>query len=346
MIAVRRTQDLTLAAAGVLGAYVAFCVLVWLHGESPRSMLVLLFEGTWGTAYGAGQVLFKATPLLATGLAVHVALRAGLFNIGAEGQLAIASLAVGAVGAHLPVGLPGVVGVPLLLLVAMLAGAIWALPPAILRVRFNAHEVIGTIMMNRIADATIGLGLSLGLAQAASVRTADLAPGARIPRLDRLIPAFRGSAASFALLVVLALCAVVIVLLPKTRAGREQELVAQNPDACRAEKIPVGRRLAEALVFSGALAGLASAGTVLGYKGYYENGLGAGAGFGGLAVALLARGRLAGLVFAALLFATLQQGGLALNAHVPMEVMTVIQGVAIVFVALADTRVRQMVVKR
>lgn len=333
-------RDLTLALAGVLAAYIAFCVLVWTYGEAPIPSLVILVRGTWGTAYGVGQVLFKATPLLATGLAVHVALRAGLFNIGAEGQLAVASLAAGVVGSRLPASLPMILGVPIVLSAAMVAGAIWALPPAILRVRFNAHEVIGTIMMNRIADAAIALGLSLGLAMPASVRTADLAPSARLPRLERLFSAFRGSAASVALLVVGTVCVLVLIYLPRTRAGKEQELVGWNPEACRAEHVPVGRRLGEALVLSGALAGLASAGTVLGYKGYYELGLGAGAGFGGLAVALLARGRIAGLFFAALLFATLQQGGLALNAHVPMEVMTVIQGVAIVAVALAEARVR------
>jgi simple sugar transport system permease protein len=337
-----RHQDLVLALSGALAAYVAFCVLVWLHGEAPRAMLALLFRGTWGTAYGAGQVLFKATPLLITGLAVHVALRAGLFNIGAEGQLAIASLAVGAVGARLG-GTPAIVAVPLLLCVSMIAGALWAAPPAILRSHFSAHEVIGAIMMNRIADAAVGLGLSLGLADPGSVHTRALAAGAHLPRLSRFFPAFEGSAVSVALFIALALSVAVMILLPKTRAGKEQELVGLHVEACRAERIPVRRRLFEALVFSGAITGLASAGTVLGYKGYFELGLGSGAGFTGLAVALLGRGRLAGLLFAALLFATLQQGGLAVNAHVPMDVMTVIQGVVIVALALADARVRALV---
>ncbi len=110
-----------------------------------------------------------------------------------------------------------------------------------------------------------------------------------------------------------------------------------------AEKVPVARRLAQALVASGAIAGAASLGTVLGYKGYFEEGLGAGAGFGGVAVALLGGGRAGGLVFAALLFGTLQQGGLALNAHVPKEVMDVLQGIVICAVALADVRLRAAV---
>ena len=130
-----------------------------------------------------------------------------------------------------------------------------------------------------------------------------------------------------------------------TRSGREITLVGLNPVACASERIPVARRRAQALVLSGAVAGLASAGTVLGYKGYYEIGLGAGAGFGGIAVALLGRGNAVGLVLAALFFGTLQQGGLAINGHVPMEMMDVLQGVVILSVALADARVRASVAR-
>src|SRR5688500_3088541 len=107
------------AVAGLAAGWLAFAILVWLYGQSPREMGVLLFEGTWGTTYGAGQVLFKATPLLFTGLAVDLALRAGLFNIGAEGQLAVASLAAGVVGSRLPAGTPAVVALPLALASAM-----------------------------------------------------------------------------------------------------------------------------------------------------------------------------------------------------------------------------------
>ncbi len=332
-------------ASGAAAAQIAFAVLVWIYGESPRAMTALLFEGTWGSAYGIGQVLFKATPLLFTGLAVHVALRAGLFNVGAEGQLAVASLAVGAIGAHLPQGTPAILAVPLLALVAAAAGAIWAAPAAGLRA-VGAHEVISTILLNRVADALVGLLLGLGLAEHGTVRTRDVVAGARLARLDRWIPALSGSAASVAVLVAVAVVAVTLYWLPRTRAGREAELVAQNDEACRAAKIPVQRRRSEALIASGAIAGLASLGTVLGYKGYFEQGLGAGAGFAGLAVAILGRGRLAGIVFAALLFGTLAQGGLAINAYVPAEAMDVIQGVVIVAVALADARLREWLTEK
>jgi ABC-type uncharacterized transport system permease subunit len=326
--------------AGVAAAWIAFDLLVWAYGESPRALLVMLFSGTWGTAYGAAQVVYKATPLLFTGVAVDLALRAGLFNIGGEGQLAVGGLAAGVVGAALPPGVPAVVAVPVLLIVAMIAGAIWAAPPALLRARLGIHEVISTIMMNRIADVFVLFALGAGLAVKGTVRTGELPLHARVPRLDAVWPAVRGSAASLA--VVLALgCA---LLLPwgfaRMRLLRELALIGMNRVACAAERIPVGRRIVQAMLLSGGVAALASAATVLGYKGHFEAGLGAGAGFGGIAVAMLGRGSALGLVASALLFGTLEQGGLAINAHVPMESMQVLEGVIIVAVALADARVR------
>jgi simple sugar transport system permease protein len=323
--------------AGLAVGWLAFSVLVWLYGASPRAMAALLFDGTWGTSYGAGQVLFKATPLLFTGIAVDLALRAGLFNIGAEGQLAVGSLAAGVVGAKLPAATPALVALPLALAAAMAAGGLWALVPAVLKGRFGAHEVISTIMMNSIASSVVGLALGAGgLALVGTVRTADVVPGARMPRLEAWLPSLRGSAASFALVFGVLTTLLVTQAYRRTRFGRELGLIGQNTRAMAAEKVPVRARLEQALVVSGALAGAASLGTVLGYKGYFEEGLGAGAGFGGLAVALLGRGSVMGLVLAALLFGTLQQGGLAVNAFVPKELMDVLTGVVVCAVALAD----------
>lgn len=331
--------------AGTCAAQIAFAILVWIYGESPRAMAALLASGTWGSAYGIGQVLFKATPLLFTGLAVHVALRAGLFNVGAEGQLAIAGLAVGAIGALLPQSTPAVLAIPLLALVAACAGAVWAAPAAALR-SVGAHEVISTILLNRVADALVGLLLGIGLAEKGAVRTRAMPPHASLSRLDQWFHALDGSAVSTAIFFAIACVAITLWVLPRTRGGREAELVAKNAEACRAEGIPVRWRRAQALLLSGAIAGLASMGTVLGYKGYFEQGLGAGAGFTGLAVAILGRGRLVGIVFAALLFGTLAQGGLAINAYVPAEAMNVIEGVVIVAVALGDARIRAWVAER
>lgn len=335
-----RGRGLVPALVGVALGWLAFCVLVWSYGPAPRSMAALLVSGTWGTTYGIGQVLFKATPLLFTGVAVDLALRAGLFNIGAEGQLAVASLVAGAVGAALPAGTPAVVAIPVVLLAAMTAGATWAAVPAWLRTRHGAHEVISTIMMNRIGDGVVSLALGSGLALAGSVRTRELASGARLPRLDAIVPAFEGSAVSLALVLGVITVVLVVLAMRRTRLGREIVLVGQGPRVMAAERVDVARRMALALVASGAIAGAASAATVMGYKGYFEEGLGSGAGFGGIAVAVLGRGSAVGILLAALLFGTLQQGGLVLNAHVPKELMDVLSGVIICAVALADVKLR------
>jgi simple sugar transport system permease protein len=224
--------------------------------------------------------------------------------------------------------------------------------PAVLKIRFGAHEVISTIMMNAIAAGVVGLLVSAGgFAIVGTVRTPDVVPGARIPRLEAISDVFKGSAASFALFFAVGAALLVTIGYGRTRFGREIGLIGLNPRAMEAEKVPVRARTAQALIVSGAIAGAASLGTVLGYKGYFEEGLGAGAGFGGLAVALLGRGgstgagggwqKALGLIAAALLFGTLAQGGLALNAHVPKELMDVLSGVVIVAVALADARSRR-----
>jgi simple sugar transport system permease protein len=196
-------------------------------------------------------------------------------------------------------------------------------------------------MMNRIADAAVGLALARGLSIPGTVRTPDVVPGARLSRLDALgLTALHGSAVSLAFPLAILLAALVAVWLARSRIGREIGLVGLSPTACAAERIPVEKRVAAALVLSGAVAGVACVGPVLGYKGYFEGGLGAGVGFGGVAVAMLGGGRTVGLVAAALFFGTLEQGGLAVNARLPREAMTVVQAVVIVALALASSRVR------
>src|SRR5580692_6216536 len=118
--------------AGVAAGWLALALLVWIYGESPREVIAQLVSGTWGMPYGVGQVLYKATPLLLTGVAVDVALRAGLFNVGAEGQLAVAGLAVGTVGARLPPATPAWLALPAVIAVALASGALWAAIPALL----------------------------------------------------------------------------------------------------------------------------------------------------------------------------------------------------------------------
>jgi simple sugar transport system permease protein len=219
--------------------------------------------------------------------------------------------------------------------VAMAAGAAWATPPALLKARRGVHEVLSTVLMNKVADTLLSMALASGLALEGTTRTRDVTPAARLPRLDVLSDAFRGSSASLSIVLAVGIAFAASFAFRRTRV-RELWLVGENPSAARAEGLPVESRIAQAMLLSGALAGLASTATVLGYKGYYELGLGAGAGFGGLAVAMIGRGSAVGLVAAALFFGVLEQGGLVVNAHVPREVMSVLEGLAIVLVVLGE----------
>jgi simple sugar transport system permease protein len=326
----RSALGLVFALAGVV---LVLNLIAFAFGQAPAATLRRALEGTWGTPYGIGQVLFKASPLLCTGLAFEVALRAGLFNIGAEGQLALASLVGGAFAAKLPAGTPWPVAVLAALVVGAGVGALVALPPAVMRARLGVHEIITGIMMNRVVDVLVPWALTV-VVGSSSLRTADIAPAAAMMRLDRLLPSLAGSAASAAFPLAVAVVYAAHALLARTRAGREMRFIGLNAAACRAEGVAVPRRLLQAMLLSGALAGLGMTSTVLGYKGYYELGLGAGAGFSGIAVAMLGRGSPTGLVLAALLFGTLEQAGLAINAHVPKEAMNVLEAVVIVLVAI------------
>ena len=319
----------------IAAAVLVLNVVSWAFGQAPLDTLGTALSGSWGTAYGIGQVLFKTAPLLLAGVAVDVALRAGMFNIGADGQIAVGSLAGTVVAIALPASLPAVVALPATLLAATSAGALWAGIAGYMRTRFGAHEVITTIMLNRIADALVALVMTTWLALPATVRTKDIAAGAVIPRLDNVFAGFTGSAASWAFPLSIVVLAAVHVWLKRSRVGREIVWVGHNERACEAEGIPVARRKLLAMCLSGGIASLAMAGTVLGYKGYFEIGLGAGVGFGGIAVAFLGRGHPVGLLLAALLFGTLAQGGLAINALVPKEAMGVLEAVVIITVALA-----------
>jgi len=322
----------------ILAAVVVGDLLIVSFGQSPGAVYRLLLEGTWGNAYGFGQVLYKTTTLTCTGLAVALALRAGLFNIGAEGQLAAGGFMAAALGLLLPAGTPGVLAVPLCIIAAMVGGGAVGAVPGALKAKFGAHEVIVTIMLNFITLALLNWIIAAKLHVPETLHTPEIHAG-RIPRLGG---PFTGSAANWTILLALLAAAGVWWYLFRTRRGYELRAVGLQPDAAEYGGVRVGGVWWRALAVSGALAGLGGVNFVLGYKGYYEDGFAGGAGFLGIAVALVGRNDPVGVVLAALFFATLSQGGLAINAVVPKQMVEVLQGVVILAVALAVPEVRRL----
>jgi ABC-type uncharacterized transport system permease subunit len=213
----------------ILIALAAASILIIAVGGAPLQVYRLLIAGTWGNAYGIGQVLFKTTPLVLTGLAVAIALDAGLFNIGAEGQLTVGAFLTALVGAH-AASLPPPVAVTLAIAAGAAGGALVGAIPGVLKATRGAHEVINTIMLNFIVRAAmVGAGAHWFLKE--SIHTRHIAAAAELPRLGRYFPSLHGSAASLALLLALATALAAWWLLFRTRAGFQLRVVGASPAA-------------------------------------------------------------------------------------------------------------------
>ena len=325
----------------LLVALICGDLLILSYGQSPLEVYRLLLEGTWGNAYGFGQVLYKATTLTFTGLAVSFGLRAGLFNIGGESQLAAGGFAAALAGLALPSGTPLVLALPLCIVAAGAAGGLVGSVPAYLKTRFGAHEVIVTIMLNFVVLAFLNWIIAAHLHVPETLHTPEIRAGA-LARLSDMFPAFHGSAANMAMIVVLILAVAVWFYLFRTRGGYALRAVGLQPDAAEYGGISVGRVWLKALTVSGVIAGMGGINYVLGYKHYYEDGFASGAGFLGIAVALVGRNNPFGVIVAAFFFATLSQGGLAIHAFVPKQMMDVLQGVVILAVAMSVPEVRRV----
>jgi len=326
-----------LAIAAVVGD-----VLILVFGESPATVYRQLVEGTWGNAYGIGQVLYKTTTLTFTGLAFALAGRAGLFNVGAESQLAMGGFAAGIVGMLLPGSVPGIIGMMICIAAAALGGATVAAVPGALRARFGASEVIVTIMLNFVVLALLNWMVSARLNVPETLHTPAINTG-NVPRLADMFDAFRGSAANWTLILAVLTAVASWWYLFRTRAGYELRAVGLQPDAAEYGGVAVPRVWLMTMALSGALAGMGGVNFVLGYKGYYEEGFAGGAGFLGIAVALVGRNHPIGILLAALLFATLSQGGLAVNALVPKQLTDILTAVVILAVATAVPEVQRQI---
>ena len=315
-------------------------ILIMSYGQSPANVYRLLLEGTWGNAYGFGQVVYKTTTLTFTGLAVSLGIRAGLFNVGAESQLAAGGFLAAMAGLALSPTVPGIIALPLCMLAAALGGGIVGAVPGYLRVRFGAHEVIVTIMLNFVVLALLNWIIANHLHVPETLHSPEIHAGV-IPRLDQFVPAFHGSAANLTVIVAILAAAAVWFFLFRSRRGYELRAVGLQPDAAEYGGVSVGGVWFRAMALSGAIAGLGGVNYVLGYKHYYEDGFAGGSGFLGIAVALVGRNHPLGVVLAALFFATLSQGGLAIHAFVPKQMVEVLQGVVILAVAMSVPEVRQ-----
>lgn len=335
-----RVPALAVFTALLVGAGVIAAV-----GASPWDAYAGLFQGAFGSARALSETAVWATPYIFAGLAVSLAFQAGLFNIGAEGQIAVGALCSAVVGFGLPrwlgAELPGVVHLPLTVLAGAGAGAAWGALPGWLKARTGAHEVINTIMLNYIAINMVSFLLNGAFKDPEPgnviARTPLIAASAELPAFSERFRVHWGFA------LALALAFGVAFLLRRTTLGFALRAVGQNAEAAAAGGIRVVRTTVAAMALSGGLAGLAGAVEVTALNHRHELGFSAGYGFDAIAVALLGRTHPAGVVLAAVLLGALRNGATRMQflTQIPVDVISVIQALILLFVA-ADVIVRRL----
>lgn len=327
-------------AIALLVALAAGSVLILLFGQSPAQVYGVLLASTWGDGYGFGQTLFKSTPLIFTGLSVALAFRAGLFNIGCEAQLLVGSFACALVGVAMPSWMPAFVAVPVAIAAAAVAGGLMGAIPGALRAYTGSHEVINTIMLNFIAAAAVLWAGNRFFFVEETTHTSEVASSTWLPSLG-----LGASAANWSFVLALGVAGLFWFFMDRSRRGFELRALGLSPGAAENAGVNVKRSIVVAMTLSGAIAGLVGANYVLGYKHYFEEGMGSGMGFMGIAVALLGRNNPIGIVAAGLLFGTLAHGGLSVNAFVPKELIEVLQAVIILAVAITAAQTRRSLAK-
>jgi ABC-type uncharacterized transport system permease subunit len=331
---------------GFFASVVALVAIVLLLGEAPGKAFVAIYKFTLVSSAKIAAVLSIAIPYYLSGIAVAIAFKAGVFNIGVEGQYFIGGLTGALAGIYLH--LPAPIHLPVVVLCAMLGGALWSLVPAVLKVRRGIHEVISTIMFNQIALALVNWVVNKplsGVQKGVSLepQTTKILPTALFGKLNSLFRAIGWNVPEYvyldySLVVAVVMGLVVWFLLSRTRWGFEVKAVGTSLDVSRYAGIRVGGVQISAFLASGAVAGLIGLQEIFAIRGFYTYNLASGLGFDGIAISLIGRNSPIGIVLSAGLFAFLKQAGygLQLFSKVPNSVTYAIQGLMILFIVVIN----------
>jgi ABC-type uncharacterized transport system permease subunit len=338
-------EALLVPLLAIITAIVLGGLTIWAAGGDPIAAYRGLVQGAFGSPKALSETAVWATPYIFAGLAVAFAFRGGLFNIGAEGQLAFGAVTAALIGYALPgwlhTSLPFYIHIPLAIGMAMLAGAIWAAIPGALKAYTGGHEVINTIMMNYIALNITSFLLNGPMRDPdplnLTARTPEIAPSARIPPIFN-IPGMR---VHWGFVLALLVAVFIWWLLWKTTLGFEIRTVGANPDAAKYAGINVKRTIVVTMAISGALAGLAGAIEVMALNYRHELGFSSGYGFDAIAIALLGKTNPYGVILAAILFGAMRNGATRMQflTQIPTDIISVIQALILLFVA-ADAIIR------
>jgi len=341
--------------ASILVGLLVAALLMMLSGYDVRGAYGALWSGATGLASGAArgsnqvglgslhlnlyqlaQSLARVTPLLLTGLSIALALRAGLFNIGAQGQMMVGALAAATVGLlGGSGGLPPLLHLPLTLLAGALAGGLWGALPGLLKAYRGVHVVIATIMLNYLAFNLVTYLVTHNLKDASSSSTQSplIAPSAILP------PLIAGSNLTLGFPLALLLAALISFLVRRTAPGYQIRAVGQGADAARAAGIPVERVMVMTMFLSGALAGIAGSIEVMGIHHRYVDGVAGSYGFDGIAVALLGGTGGVAVTLSAFFFGFLANGADYMESltSVNNSIAVIVQALVILFVGIRAT---------
>jgi simple sugar transport system permease protein len=306
--------------------------------ENPLQVYKAIFTAALSNRDGWGNVLYRATPLIFTGLAVALAFQCGLFNIGGEGQMVMGGFAITWIGFTF-IKFPAILLIPMCIFGGALVGAMWAAIPGYLKARRGVHEVVTTIMAVAFAQY---LTMAYKPKDSWIPHTYKIAESAQLSRMAEYLNAIGIDFPKSNLLntaVFLAICAVIFAafLLKRTKIGYEIRSVGFNPTAAECAGISVAKNTILAMAISGAIAGLAGVNQVMGYKHRFRYGVFEGLGFDGIGVAFIGRNSPFGVVLAALLFGILDHGGLAIDVstRVPREIVLVLKATILIFVVVS-----------
>ena len=322
-------------ALNLLTAFVVSGLVIWGLGEDPMLAMSLLIEGAFGYGEAVSYTLYYTTHFIFTGLAVSIAFRAGLFNIGGEGQAAMGGVGI-LLASMIGANWPSFILIPFAIFGGALFGAAWAAIPAWLQAKRGSHIVITTIMFNFIAAALLSYLLVGPLKRpgAQSPESADIADGARLDPLSDFFSwaGFPEGPANTSMLIALVCVFLYWLFMNRTHLGYGVRIVGLNPSAARFAGISSTKVIMLSMTIAGAMAGLMGLNEVMGVQHRLITNFTAGFGFVGIAVAFMGRNHPVGIVLAALLFGAIYQGGAELAFEMPSvtrDLVIMIQGLVI-----------------
>ncbi len=340
---IRVPKSAVFSILSVLAALLIGAVIILINGENPVTVYYCMIVQPLSSVNNLLNVFYVMTPLMMTGLAFIVASKASMINLGLEGQLLLGALAAAWVATLFP-ALPWYLYIPLIMIIAMVVGALWGLLPGILKLRFGASEIVTTIMLNYVAQFFINFIISGGYFKHPDIeqRTPYILENAHMASLSEMgtamgIKTFRGVQLNAMFIVAIICVFLVYILLEKTKWGYKINAVGLNLKASTANRMSAKKIMLCAMALSGAIAGIAAMGEVLGtFNGVIE-GFSPGYGFSGISVALLGRSHPIGIILGGLFFGIMNQGMMYINANtsVPKDFVKVLQTLIIIFIVLS-----------